>query len=385
MKKIPQIEPALGIEERNAVLEVVDSGFLTEGRKTRELEAAVAKFLDVPYAITANNATLGLTIALVALGVGPGDEVIVPDFTFIATANAVVLAGATPVFADVSPSSFTLDLVDAARRVTPRTKAVVPVHLNGRAADMAELARFGRRRGLAIVEDAAQALGSRQRGRCLGTFGEAGVFSLGTTKIITTGQGGIIATRRKDLYEACIRLKDHGRATRASETHETFGFNSKFTDLQAALGLAQLGKLPERMEKKRELFRGYRDELAGLAGIAFPPTDLAETVPWFVDILCADRERLASHLHAAGIETRRFYRPLHSQPCFQAAGSYPATEAIASRGLWLPSSVTLGREEIEAICREVKACAGQPVSRPGQSGCAFPGAAAGGGFPFASR
>jgi perosamine synthetase len=359
VKKIPQIEPAVGKEERDAVLAVVDSGFLTEGGKTRELEAAIAAFLDVPYAIAANNATAGLTIALAALGIGPGDEVVVPDFTFIATANAVALAGATPVFADVDPNTFVIDLGDAAKHLTPRTRAIIPVHLNGRAPEMDEVARFARRYGLVVVEDAAQALGSRQRGRCLGTFGEAGVFSLGTTKIITTGQGGIVATRRKDLYEACIRLKDHGRATRSSEVHETFGFNSKFTDLQAALGLAQLGKLPERIEKKRELYRWYRDELAGLAGIDFPPTELEETVPWFVDVLCADRARLESYLQAAGTGTRRFYRPLHSQPCFQAAGEYPATEAVASRGLWLPSSVTLSRDAIEGICREVKACAAE--------------------------
>src|SRR6266849_9118561 len=197
MKRIPQIEPLLGIEEREEVLGVLDSGFITEGKKTREFEAELAHYLQVPYVVSANNATIALTIALRGLGIGPGDEVIVPDFTFIATANAVSLAGAEPVFADVSRETFTLDLGDAERRITSRTRAILPVHLNGRASDMKQAGEFARKHRLALIEDAAQALGSSQRGQFLGTCGDAGVFSLGTTKRITSGQGGIILTRRK--------------------------------------------------------------------------------------------------------------------------------------------------------------------------------------------
>lgn len=355
MRVIPQIEPSLGSEEREEVLKVLDSGFITEGKRTRDFEAEVARFVGAPYAVAVNNATLGLTIALLALGIRPGDKVIVPDFTFIATANAVVLAGATPVFADVSRETFVIDLEDARRRITPRTRAIVPVHLNGRAADMEKLQALAAEHGLFVVEDAAQAFGSRHAGRYLGTFGDAGVYSLGTTKIITTGQGGIVVSHRKDVYEACVRIKDHGRPTRSSEVHETFGFNSKFTNLQAALGLAQLAKLPERMAKKREVYRRYRDALADCAEIEFPPTDPDETVPWFVDILCADRAGLESHLKSAGIGTRRFYLPLHSQPCFQREGSYPHTEGISQAGLWLPSSVKLTWDDVGVVCERILA------------------------------
>src|SRR6266705_1190977 len=206
MNKIPQIVPVLGPEEREEVLKVMDSGFITEGKKTREFEAELAKYFGVPHALVVNNATVALTIALQGLGIGPGDEVIVPDFTFIATAHAVSLAGAAPVFADVSRDTFTLDLGDAERRITSRTRAILPVHLNGRACDMKQADEFARKHKLALIEDAAQAMGSSQRGQFLGTFGDAGVFSLGTTKIITCGQGGIILTRRKGLYEAFARI-----------------------------------------------------------------------------------------------------------------------------------------------------------------------------------
>lgn len=372
MRNIPQIEPLFGSEEREEVLKVLDSGFLTEGKRTREFEAELARFVGAPHAIAVNNATVGLTIALLALGIGSGDEVIVPDFTFIATANAVALAGATPVFADVEPSTFVIDLEDARRRISPRVRAIVPVHLNGRAPDMEKLQAFAAEHGLCVVEDAAQALGSRHAGRSLGTFGDAGVYSLGTTKIITTGQGGIIVTHREDVYKACVRLKDHGRPTRSSEVHETFGFNSKFTDLQAALGLAQLAKLPERIAKKRELYRRYRDALAGFAEVEFPPIDLDETVPWFVDILCVDRPGLESRLKLAGIDTRRFYLPLHSQPCFRREGVYPATEYLTEHGLWLPSSVKLIWEEVGVVCECVLASGKNPCgAAPSKSRLGF--------------
>lgn len=355
MSKILQIEPVLGAEEREEVLRVMDSGFITEGKKTRELEAELAKYFGVPHALVVNNATAALTIALLGLGIGHGDEVIVPDFTFIATANAVSLCGATPIFADVTRETFTLNLSDVERRITRRTKAIIPVHLNGRACDMTGLAKLADENGLALVEDAAQAMGSAHNGRFLGTFCDAGVFSLGTTKIITAGQGGVLLTRRKDLSESFAQIKDHGRLHRASEIHQSAGFNSKFTDLQAALGLAQLRKLPERIEKKRDLLRWYRQFLANVAEVAIPPMYLGEKVPWFVDILCEDRAPLVSYLASAGIETRCFYLPIHTQPCYRTAGSYPGSDDISARGLWLPSSVNLTKPDVANVCTHIAA------------------------------
>jgi perosamine synthetase len=353
MRKIPQIEPVLGSEERAAVLAIMDSGFITEGRKTRELESELARFFGVPHALVVNNATVALTIALQGLGVGPGDEVIVPDFTFIATANAVSLAGTTPIFADVCRETFAIDLADAEQCISKKTRAILPVHLNGRAPDMAALLELASKYNLSVVEDAAQAMGSAHKGQFLGTFGDAGIFSLGTTKIITSGQGGVILTKRKDLYEACVRLKDHGRLQRSAELHDNIGFNSKFTDIQAALALAQLRKLPERIEKKREIFRWYQQELSSVLAVTIPPMDLRETVPWFVDMLHSERAALQAHLESAAIETRRFYLPLHTQPCYRSGGPYPVTDYISVRGMWLPSSVNLTRREVARICEQI--------------------------------
>jgi perosamine synthetase len=230
---------------------------------------------------------------------------------------------------------------------------------------MQQLNELARKHDLFIVEDAAQALGSRRSGRFLGTFGEAGVFSLGTTKIITSGQGGVIVTHKKSLYEACSRIKDHGRLSRSAEVHDSIGFNSKFTDLQAALALAQLRKLPARIAAKRELFGWYRQFLASISELVLTPMDLTEAVPWFVDVLCRDRAALESHLGAAGIETRRFYLPIHSQPCYRHNGNYPATEEISARGLWLPSSVNLTRAEVQNICARITShCDVQRQNRP---------------------
>jgi perosamine synthetase len=304
-------------------------------------------------------------VALLGLGIGVGDEVIVPDFTFIATANAVTLAGANPVFADVSGATFTIDLEDAESRITSRTRAIIPVHLNGRAPDMNILLGVAARHGLLVIEDAAQALGSRQNGRCLGTFGDAGVYSLGTTKIITSGQGGILVTHHRNSYETFVRIKDHGRLKRAAEVHERLGFNSKFTDLQAALGLAQLRRLNDRIISKRQLFAWYRGLLTAAEGVRLPTMDLSQSVPWFIDILCEGRALLVSELQSAAIETRNFYRPLHSQPCYRTGGVYPNTEYIAEHGLWLPSSPTLTQWDVERICNRIVS-AGRPgnVAQP---------------------
>lgn len=357
MLKIPQIEPLLGDEERAELLRTLDSGFVTEAKKTREFEAEMAEFLAAPYICATNNCTLAISIALMSLGIGPGDEVIVPDFTFIATANGVKLAGALPVFADITRDTFVLDLTALEGHITPRTKAILPVHLNGRGPDMQALADLARRRGLFVVEDAAQALGSKQNGRYLGTLGEVGTFSLGTTKIITTGQGGLVATHRKDLYENCIRLKDHGRLSRSAEVHDTVGFNFKFTDLQAALGLAQLRKMPERVEQKKRLFRWYGERLRGVTGLLVPPMDLNQNVPWFVDVLCEERDSLHNYLAAECIDTRPFYLPVHSQPCYRASGDFPNSEYVTRRGLWLPSSLTLTQQDVDFICAKIRAWA----------------------------
>jgi perosamine synthetase len=356
MSYIYQIRPVIGEEEKQAVVEYLDSGgWLTEYERTREFERAIAQLIRKRYASVVTSGTVSIFLALKALGVGPGDEVIVPDFTMIATANAVLLAGARPVMVDIEPQTLCLDISLAESVVTSRTKAVIVVSINGRCPDMDRAGAFAQAHGLALIEDAAQAMGSTWRGKPIGSFGYAGCFSFSPHKIVTTGQGGAIVTDDEDLIERVRRLKDFGREAPGIDRHVALGFNFKFTDLQAVVGLAQLKKLEERLGRKKELFRLYQEYLRDVPEVSFLSTDLSETVPWFVDILVPDPEALKAHLDAHGIGSRRFYPPVHTQEPYRIDASYPVAEEVSRRGLWLPSSISLDDETIRQVCGVIRA------------------------------
>jgi len=353
---IAQMQPWIGEEEKKAVVDYLDSGgWLTEFARTRELEQAIGAYVGARHVAMVSNGTVSLFAALAALGVGAGHEVLVPDLTMIASANTVVLAGATPVFVDVEPSSLCLDLEQAERHVTERTKAIMLVSFNGRAPDMARAVALARRHGLFLVEDAAQALGSRWRGRHLGTFGDIGSFSFSSPKVITTGQGGALVTDDADLMARVLKVKDFGRVQAGVDEHDALGYNFKFTDLQAVIGLAQMTKLDWRVQRKRDMFALYQAELADVRGVAFVETDLEETSPWFIDVLVPDARALRQHLHERGIGSRPFYPPVHTQAPYHRAGDFPETEHASRHGLWLPSSSFLEDGTIKRICAEIRA------------------------------
>ena len=302
---IAQMQPWIGEEEKKAVVDYLDSGgWLTEFARTRELEQAIGAYVGARHVAMVSNGTVSLFAALAALGVGAGHEVLVPDLTMIASANTVLLAGATPVFVDVEPSTLCLDLEQAERHVTERTKAIMLVSFNGRAPDMARAVALARRHGLFLVEDAAQALGSRWRGRHLGTFGDIGSFSFSSPKVITTGQGGALVTDDAALMARVLKVKDFGRVQAGVDEHDALGYNFKFTDLQAVIGLAQMTKLDWRVQRKRDMFALYQAELADVRGVAFVETDLEATSPWFIDVLVPDARALRQHLHERGIGSR---------------------------------------------------------------------------------
>jgi perosamine synthetase len=300
---------------------------------------------------------VALTLSLMAVGVGPGDEVIVPDLTFVATANAVDLAGATPVLVDVRSDTQGLDPAALERAITPRTRAVIPVWFNGRDPGIEAIVATARAKGLAVVEDAACALGSRRRGRHAGTFGDLGCFSFNTTKIITTGTGGVVVTDDPTLHERVERLKNHGRLDRR-DYHPMIGFNFGFTDVLAALGLAQMRKLPGRVTWKREMLRLYKEGMSDVSEIEFPPTG-EEDCLWYVDIYLDDPEALKAFLEERGIQTRSYFPPLHTQPCYSVEGHFKNATAISARGLWLPSAPYLTKPTIKRICEEIKAYFGE--------------------------
>jgi perosamine synthetase len=355
---IPQMEPVVTDADVTAVYDYMRSGgWLTEFEQTRRFEQQIASFTGANYCAAAPSGTLALFLALAACEVARDDEVIVPDLTMAATATAVLLAGGRIVFADIDPHTLCLDLHQAEQLISPRTKAIVFVPLNGRSpAGLFEVVRRWQRRGIRVIEDAAQALGSYADGQHLGTLGDCGCLSFSSQKIVTTGQGGAVLTSDERLHDIMRLQRDFGRKEGGADRYLRVGWNLKFTDLQAVVGLAQLGRLPALIEQKRRLYAWYRELLDGVHHVVMPATDLAQVTPWFVDVLVEPdaRERLAGHLRRAGIGTRLCYPALHAEPAFRMAGSFPVAEDVSRRMLWLPSSLRLGRDDVARICRAIR-------------------------------
>lgn len=359
MLRINQMEPWISEEEKSAMMEYLDSGgWLTEFKKTREFEHMIAEYVGSKYVSVVNNGTVSLTIALMALGIKGGDEVIVPDYTMIASANVVVLAGARPVLVDIDPSNLCLDLQLAEQAITPRTKAIMLVSINGRCPNMSNVVALVHEYNLYLIEDAAQSLGSKYQGKHLGTFGDIGTFSFSAPKIITTGQGGALITDAEKLYYDIVRIRDFGRPRNGVDYHEIIGFNSKFTDLQAVIGIEQMKKLEWRVKRKKEMYKLYCDLLQDIEQIKLIHTNLEDCSPWFIDILVDgddERANLAKFLDEKAIATRPFYPAIHSQPPYShVKGQFCNSDYVSRHGLWLPSSSFLSDEDIERICAEIK-------------------------------
>jgi len=358
-KPIPWWRPETGDEEREMVLRVLASNYLNDGDVTTEFERRMAAALGARFGIAVTSGTTALFVSLAGVGVGRGDEVIVPDVTFIATANAVTLTGATPVFADIDSASLTISPEAFEAAITPRTRAVIPVHVSGRAAQIERIIEIADARGIAVIEDAAEALRSKRGGRCLGTFGRAGCFSFSPNKTITTGQGGLIVTDDEALVVRLRELKDQGRPARGTggnDVHGSIGFNFKLTNLQSAVGIAQLARLEGRVERLAELCREYRRGLAGVDQIRLLPFDVdgGETPQW-IDALAEDRDRLVEHLERRDIHCRPFWFPIHTQkPYREADDRFPNAMRLGPRALWLPSALALTSDDVRIVCEEIR-------------------------------
>jgi len=354
-ERIPYYEPWLGEEELAQLNEVIRANWISEGAKTREFERRLAELHGTKYALATSNCTGALIIAMKALGIGPGDEVIVPSFTFIASVSSVRLAGATPVLVDVDAQTLNIDPLAAERAITPRTKAIIPVHLYGQAADMEAIMAVAARHGLPVIEDAAQGLAVKFQGRPVGSFGEIGCLSFFTDKSITLGEGGAVLTSSDRLYEELLMLKNDGRLERGMYCHDRVGYNLRITELQGAVGVAQLGKLETIVRMKRENADLYRRLLEGTPGLEFTHRDpRCFVVPHRVNVLVDDPDALIAHLEANGIGCRRFYLPVHMQPCYNIAGDFPNAETLYRRGLSFPSAPTLKEEQIAFVCDKVR-------------------------------
>jgi perosamine synthetase len=359
-RPIPWFGPEVGEREKALLAEVIDSNYVNDGPVTRRFEAEIAKLAGTKYAVGVTSGTAAISLALMALGIGKGDEVIVPDLTFAATANAVVMTGAEVKLVDIENERFGLDPEKARAAITPRTRAIVTVDVNGRGARYDLLEALARERGLKLVADAAEGLASRFRGRPLGSQGNAGCFSFSANKTVTCGQGGMVTTNDKALHDRLRELKDQGRrgpGTGGDDLHPALGFNFKLTNLQSAVGLAQLERLKARLAFTHERDRWYREGLAGCPGIVLPPVDHAggEAVQW-TDALVERREPFRKALEAARVGHRAFWFPVHSHPPYAAASDrFPVATRISAQGVWLPSAYSLTQADVARACDAIRA------------------------------
>jgi len=357
MSFINQIEPYITENEIIAVTNYLKSGgWLTEHKKTEEFEKMIADFLGVKYAIVVPSGTVALYLSLLSLQIGPGDTVIVPDYTMIASPNSVKWTGAEVILCDIERDTMCLDLSKV--KLKENTKALMYVAINGRSGNMNEVVKFCKDNGLYLIEDACQAFGSKWGNKFLGTFGDVGCFSFTPHKIITTGQGGAVVTNNEEIYRKVKGLKDFCRIQPGVDIHTNIGFNFKFTDIQAVIGIEQLKTIDYRIKRKKEIYQLYMDKLYNVKFIEFLPIDLEQTVPWFVDIIVENqdvRDKLHLYLKERNIGSRPFYPPIHTQTPYKGVkGLFEVTTDLAPRGLWLPSSIKLNKDEIEYIVKTIE-------------------------------
>ncbi|OGV35175.1 MAG: hypothetical protein A2020_11575 [Lentisphaerae bacterium GWF2_45_14] len=355
---IPQWEPMVGDDDAKAVYDCVKSTFINEGKLAAELESRLASYFGAKHCILSTSGTMALFMAFDALGVRHGDEVIVPDITFAGTADSAMLCGAKAVCADINNKNRTVDISAVEMAITPKTRAVAAVHLNGHAADIDALKKICGPKGIYVLEDTAQSIGSRSPdGRVLGTLGDIATFSLASTKIITCAQGGFVLTNDDKTKDRLIELKDHGRLSRKWNHHPALGFNFKLTDIQCAMALSQLADLDRRLEKMKKLELIYRRELENAGQFVSIPLRDPNSVPWQFEIIFSEparRQAVVDSLKSANIGTRMPYEPLHLQAPFETAGAFPNAESYTSSALWLPSSPKLEEGDIMRVTDALK-------------------------------
>ncbi|HLO90441.1 MAG TPA: DegT/DnrJ/EryC1/StrS family aminotransferase [Lentimicrobium sp.] len=356
MYRFPVYQPSLRGNERKYLNDCIDTNWLTwQGQYIKRFEKKFANYIGVEYSSTTSNGTVALHLALLALGVGIDDEVIVPTLTYIASANAVVYCGAKPVFCDVDPVTWQLDPLEVRKKITPHTKAIMAVHVYGHPCEMDELKDIAIEFNLAIVEDCAESFGSKFKGRYTGTIGDIGVFSFFGNKTITTGEGGMVVTNKKTLIDRVNLLKGQGLARHREYWHEVIGFNYRMTNIAAAIGLAQLERADEILEKKQQIARWYLDLLADLPlSFQLETGDVLHSY-WMFSILTDDaksRDLLRHYLKSNGIETRPVFHPIHTMPMYcDNFQQLKIAEDIGWRGINLPSYPDLTEEDVNEISK----------------------------------
>lgn len=356
----PVSRPSVTSLEVSYVTEAVSSGWISSlGPYVTRFEEQFAAFCGVEEAISVANGTVALHLALHAYGIGPGDEVVVPDLSFIATANAVLMTGAKPVFCDVEPETLCIDPALIEGLVTPQTRAIMPVHLYGHPADMPAINRVAARRGLKVIEDAAEAHGAEINGRRVGGLGDCAAFSFYGNKNLTTGEGGMVTTNDRAFAQRCRMLRDHAMSPMRRYWHEELGYNYRITNLQAALGCAQLDRAEELLSARVQLFETYERCLSGAPGIRLNRTaNWAHNSYWMI---CAEvdglseqsRASLMAELKRRGVDTRPYFYPMSSMPYLETADT-PVSHAVAQIGLNLPTYIGLEEPDVRYIADQLQ-------------------------------
>ncbi|MFC7080023.1 DegT/DnrJ/EryC1/StrS family aminotransferase [Halorussus caseinilyticus] len=358
MTDVPIADPELGEREVERVREVIESGRIADGPRVREFESEFAAFCEADHGVATSNGTTALHAAFEALGIGPGDKVVTTPFSFIASANAIRLAGAEPVFADIDPDTFNLDptAVEEVARREDGVAAVLPVHLYGLPAEMDHLLDVADDYGLAVVEDAAQAHGAEYRGRRVGSFGDAACFSMYPTKNMTTGEGGMITTDRDDVAERASSFVNHGRPPEGGYEHVRVGHNFRMTSIAAAIGRVQLDRLPDYNETRRSNAAYLTDSLADADVVTPTVPDDCEHVYHQYTVRTDDRDGLAAYLDEAGVGTGVYYpTPIHDQPAYDGvAHAAPVAERTAEQVLSLPVHPNVSEQDLRTIASAIQ-------------------------------
>jgi perosamine synthetase len=369
MKRIPVAGPWITQKEIDYVTDAVTNAWYSSANMYHErFEKAFAEYIGLQYAIALPSCTSAIHLSLLALGIGPGDEVIIPDATWIASAAPISYVGAIPVFADIDPQTWCLSAESFEACITPRTKAVIPVDLYGGVPDWDEICRIAKHQDIAIIEDAAEAIGSEYKGKKAGSFGDTGVFSLHGSKTLTTGEGGVLLTDSEDVRQRVLQLRDHGR--RPGDIlfwNFEVAYKYKMSSMQAALGLAQLERIDELIMRKREQFKWYKKELAGVDGINinFEPKETLNTY-WMVTVVLdpkigLNKMQLIENLNQRGIDSRPFFHPLSSIPAYEdLVQAHEARERnlvsyhVCPMGINLPSALDLTQDDVKYVCTVLK-------------------------------
>ena len=361
---IPVAEPDLGQKELDNIIKVVKSGWISsKGEFVREFEQQFAKYCEVSYGVSVCNGTAALHLALETLNVKKRNEVIIPALTFIATANAVTYTGAKPIFVDSDPEYWCINPERIEEKITKNTKAIIPVHLYGHSCDMDLVMNIARIHNLWVIEDCAEGHGAEYKGRKVGSFGDISCFSFYGNKVITTGEGGMCLTNNKEFAEKMKIMRNQGMNSNKKYWHDFIGFNYRMTNMQAAIGIAQLEKLDKFIRKKRQIAKWYREELKEFEGKGLiklsPEMAWARNIYWMYSILIEDksgisRNDLMEKLKEKEIETRPFFYSIPQMPPYRSNEKFPLAEELSKKGLNLPTSCKLGKETIEQISNGIK-------------------------------